>query len=155
VIDQSGSMDLGRDQLGALLARAPDALVVGYSHRPGDIGATANVWVLADRGAVATEWPAGNVGNGVDGPALRFALARRRGTEPVVWVTDGQITDAHDHPDDALTSECAELVRAHGVRLARDLDSIAAALRPGSLVSPRRWGDFGRVGRKLLEMSAM
>ncbi len=155
VIDQSGSMDLGRDQLGALLARAPDALVVGYSHRPGDIGATANVWVLADRGAVATEWPAGNVGNGVDGPALRFALARRRGTEPVVWVTDGQVTDAHDHPDDALTSECAELVRAHGVRLARDLDSIAAALRPGSLVSPRRWGDFGRVGRKLLEMSAM
>ena len=36
IIDQSGSMDLDEASLAALLRRAPDALVVGYSHRPGD-----------------------------------------------------------------------------------------------------------------------
>ncbi|MFI5036722.1 MAG: hypothetical protein ACHQFZ_11035 [Acidimicrobiales bacterium] len=151
VIDQSGSMDLGPDQLAQLLRRAPDALVVGYSHRPGDVGATPNLWVLADRGSVAHSWPAGNVGNGVDGPALRWALARRRGREPVAWVTDGQVTDAHDHPDEALTAECAQLVRRHGVRLVRDVAGIARSLAPGPLVRPHRLADFGRVGRKLLE----
>ncbi len=155
VIDQSGSMDLEPESLVALLARAPDALVIGYSHRPGDIGATPNLWVLADRGAVATAWPSGNVGNGVDGPALRFALARRRGREPVVWVTDGQVTDAHDHPDEALTTECAQLVRRHGVRLVRDLAGIIPALGPGPVAAPRRWADFGRVGRKIQESSGL
>ena len=38
--------------------------------------------------------PPGNVGNGVDGPALRFALSSRRGREPVIWVCDGQVTDS-------------------------------------------------------------
>jgi hypothetical protein len=155
VIDQSGSMDLAPESLSALLARAPDALVIGYSHRPGDIGATPNVWVLADRGSVATTWPAGNVGNGVDGPALRFALARRRGREPVVWVTDGQVTDAHDHPDETLTAECAQLVRRHGIRLVRDLAGLIPALDPGPVASTRRWADFGRVGRKIMETSGL
>jgi hypothetical protein len=151
LVDQSGSMDLGGDELASLLKRSPNALVVGYSHRPGDLGLTPNVWVLADRGKVATTWPAGNVGNGVDGPALRYALARRRAGEPVVWVTDGQVTDAHDHPDEALTLECAELVRRHGVRLVRDLSGIAPALGQGALAPPVRWAEFGRVGRKVQE----
>ena len=155
VIDQSGSMDLGAERLATLLRAAPDALVVGYSHRPGDLGATPNVWVLAERGAVATQWPCGNVGNGVDGPALRYALARRRAGEPVLWVTDGQVTDSHDHPDEALTAECASLVARHGVRLVRDPDGIDAALRPGPLVGAVRLAEFGRVGRKLLEMKGL
>ncbi len=155
VIDQSGSMDLGVERLAALLRRAPDALVVGYSHRPGDLGATPNVWVLAERGSVATEWPCGNVGNGVDGPALRYALARRRAGEPLVWVTDGQVTDSHDHPDEALTAECAQLVRRHSIRLVRDPAGIDAALRPGALAGGPRLAEFGRVGRKLLEMKGL
>ncbi|MDE3065662.1 MAG: hypothetical protein KGJ36_08320, partial [Acidobacteriota bacterium] len=155
LIDQSGSMDLAPEQLGELVRRAPDALVVGYSHRPGDLGATPNVWVLADRGRVAAAWPAGNVGNGVDGPALRYALARRRAREPVVWVTDGQVTDSHDHPAEALTAECAELVRRHGVRLVRDLAGIGPALRSGSLGRAGRLGQFGRVGRKLQELKGL
>ena len=83
VIDQSGSMELEESALRALLQRAPDALVVGYSHRPGDGGSTPNVWILAERGAVATSCPSGNVGNGVDGAVLRWAVARRRSSEPI------------------------------------------------------------------------
>jgi hypothetical protein len=149
VIDQSGSMDLDTTALTSLLRAAPDALVVGYSHRPGDAGLTPNVWVLADRGAVALVSPSGNVGNGVDGPVLRWAIARRHGNEPMVWVTDGQVTDSHDHPDEHLTMECASLVRSHRIRLVRELEGATRALASGRTSSPSEWSQFGRIGRKL------
>jgi len=152
IIDQSGSMDLDGSALHALLRRAPDALVLGYSHRPGDSGATPNVWILANRGAVARTCPSGNVGNGVDGPVLRWAIARRRGDEPIIWVTDGQITDSHDHPDDKLTQECATLVRQHRIRLVREMPDAARALSWGRTTSRAQWSQFGRIGRKLQEM---
>lgn len=155
LIDQSGSMDLDATSLGALLQRAPDALVVGYSHRPGDSGATPNVWILADRGAVARTCPSGNVGNGVDGPVLRWAIARRRGLEPIIWVTDGQVTDSHDHPDETLTGECAALVRRHSIRLVRELSGAGRALSMGRTMSSGQLSQFGRIGRKLQEMRAL
>jgi hypothetical protein len=152
LIDQSGSMDLDESALRALLERAPDALVVGYSHRPGDAGATPNVWILANRGAVARACPSGNVGNGVDGPVLRWAVAQRRGSEPIIWVTDGQVTDSHDHPDDTLTTECTALVRRHRIRLVREMSDAGRALSLGRAASPSQWSQFGRIGRKLHEM---
>jgi hypothetical protein len=151
VIDQSGSMDLSSEAVRAVVDRSPHTLVVGYSHRPGDLGATPNVWVLAERGRVATHCPSGNVGNGVDGPVLRWALSQRRAQESVIWVTDGQVTDSHDHPDDALSTECASLVRRHRISLARDLTEAATMLRTNRPTPTSRWDDFGRVGRKLRE----
>jgi hypothetical protein len=155
IIDQSGSMDIDDASLAALLRRAPDAFVIGYSHRPGDNGSTPNVWILADRGSVATNIPSGNIGNGVDGAVLAWALRRRRGTEPIVWVTDGQVTDSHDHPDDRLTIQCAELVRRHRMRLVRELGDAGRALSQGRTVGRTDWPRFGRLGRKLLEMKAI
>ncbi len=155
IIDQSGSMDIDDASLSSLLARAPDALVVGYSHRPGDHGSTPNVWLLADRGAVATTIPSGNIGNGVDGAVLEWALRRRRGSEPIVWVTDGQVTDSHDHPDDRLTKQCAELVRLHRIRLVRELGDAGRALSWGRTTDRAQWPRFGRLGRKLQEMKAI
>ena len=150
VIDQSGSMDLDRETLTALAHRAPDSLVVGYSHRPGDRGATPNAWVLADRGGVVSGVPSGNVGNGVDGPVLRWAIAHRRTGEPIVWVSDGQVTDSADHPDVDLARECARLVRSHHIVMVRTLDEVANALR--TCRRRRPWGDFGRVGRAIREI---
>jgi len=155
VIDQSGSMDIDEESLTSLLRRAPDALVVGYSHRPGDHGSTPNAWVLADRGAVATNIASGNVGNGVDGAVLAWALRRRRGTEPIIWVTDGQVTDSHDHPDERLTLECAEMVRRHRVRLVKELGGAGRSLASGRSTNRSEWPQFGRVGRKLLEITAI
>jgi hypothetical protein len=145
VVDQSGSMDIDPGALGALVRRSPRCVVIGYSHRPGDLGATPNAWMLATSGAVANETPSGNVGNGVDGPALAWALSLARRGEPVVWVSDGQVTDSHDHPSGELAAECAELVAARGIRLVRDLDDAPLAL------AASRWRNdyarFGRVGR--------
>lgn len=151
VVDQSGSMELRDDDIATLVRDAPGALVVGYSHRPGDRGATPNAWILADRGRVTVPGRAGNVGNGVDGPVLRWALARRRREEPFVWVTDGQVTDSHDHPDERLSRECAELVRRHRIRLARDLGAAKRALRSNRPQARSDLARFGRVGRVLQE----
>lgn len=151
VIDQSGSMDISSTELERLLLRAPNAVVVGYSHRPGDSGETANAWVLAELGGVSTSAPAGNVGNGVDGPILRWAVHRGRGAGPIVWVTDGQVTDSNDHPSDELTEECALLVRKHRISMVRELRDAGRAL---ACYRPFVPSEFGRVGRKLLEIRA-
>ena len=154
IIDQSGSMDIEEDTLTMLLCRAPNALVVGYSHRPGDNGSTPNVWILADRGSVATTIPSGNIGNGVDGSVLAWVLRRRRGSEPIVWATDGQVTDSHDHPDARLTIQCADMVRHHRIRLVREMGSAGRALSMGRSPGPSQLPHFGRLGRSLLEMKA-
>ncbi|MGC8509996.1 MAG: hypothetical protein ACP5PB_03885 [Acidimicrobiales bacterium] len=151
VIDQSGSMDLDASAMERVVRCAPDALVVGYSHKPGDRGATPNVWLLVYRGRSALEWPTGNVGNGVDGPVLRWALARRVGAEPVVWVTDGQVTDSNDHPDAALAQECADLVLRHRVRLTRDVADAVRLLTSRAARPPVDYGNFGRVGRAIVQ----
>lgn len=149
VIDQSGSMDIDPSQIDSLLRQSPGALVVGYSHEPGDLAKKANAWILARDGLIATSFPSGHVGNGVDGPILRWALSRAKGREPVVWVTDGQVTDSNDHPNDALSIECAQLVRRYKIRLVRDLAGASTAL---ARHRPLVHSDFGRVGRKLLEI---
>ena len=145
VIDQSGSMDVTDAQLENMLNNAPNALIVGYSHRPGDTGHTPNAWVLAREGRVATTPRPGNIGNGVDGPVLRWALQHVRPGEPVIWVTDGQVTDSHDHPCHSLSLQCASLVRRHKIRLVKGLDEVESALRGRSVTE----GSFGRVGREL------
>jgi hypothetical protein len=153
IVDQSGSMDLDSESLHALVRSAPHALVIGYSHRPGDRGLTPNCWVLCDRSTVATSYPSGNVGNGVDGPVLHWALSRRQAREPVIWVSDGQVTDSNDHPNEGLTTICADIVRTHRIRLARDLVEATQLLRTNRALSRPRLSEFGRVGRKLLETS--
>jgi len=144
VVDQSGSMALEHAELLELLDAAPGALVLGYSHAPGSVG-VANAWVLADRGRAASQVRSGNVGNGVDGPALRWALARRRRAEPMLWVCDGQVTDSSDHADATLAADCAQLAIRHGITMVPSLHEALARLS-----NPRRpWGHgplLGRVG---------
>ncbi|MFM8562689.1 MAG: hypothetical protein ACKOCE_02200 [Acidimicrobiia bacterium] len=127
VIDQSGSMRLNADDLWRIIEAAPGCVIIGYSHGPGSDG-IPNVWVLADRGRVVETVPDGNGGNGVDGPALEFALKRRRASEPLIWVCDGYVTDRYDRASLQLTDECARLVAVHGIHQVHDVDSAVAAL---------------------------
>lgn len=151
VIDQSGSMDIPEADLEDLVTAVPGVTVIGYSHRPGDVAGMPNAWVLADRGRRAQSWPAGNVGNGVDGPVLRFALELRRPNDRIVWVTDGQVTDSNDHPNDALSLDCARLVRQHRILLVRAVAEVPKALRAVGIQFVN-FEDFGRIGRKLGEI---
>ncbi len=129
LIDQSGSMRLGIDDIMLLVEEAPGCVIIGYSHRAGSTG-VPNTWILANRGKVVEEVREGNVGNGVDGPALRFALAHRRSGEPFVWVCDGNVTDGRDDmPYPNLEAECAALVRKHAIHMTSDVDEAIEALR--------------------------
>ena len=151
VIDQSGSMDVDATEIGRVLRSAPAATLVGYSHRPGDDGLIANAWILARDGRRAQSTPTGNVGNGVDGPVLSWAIRQRRSGDRVVWVTDGQVTDSNDHPDRFLSNSCARLVRRHGVVLVRTLADADEVLRGRPVKEPST--EFGRVGRELRELA--
>jgi hypothetical protein len=153
VVDQSGSMDLSSEQVDELLAATPGAFVVGYSHRPGDRGALPNAWVIAQRAQRSRSLPNGNVGNGVDGPVLRFATSQRHRGDQLIWVTDGQITDSNDHPCAALSMECAELVRRHRIVLVRTVAEAVGVLRKGRRQASEPAQSFGRVGAALLRMT--
>jgi hypothetical protein len=120
--------------------------VLGYSHAPGSTG-VPNAWILAERGRASRTVRTGNVGNGVDGPALRLAIARRVSGEPIVWICDGQVTDSGDHADLRLARECADLAIRHRVQMVR---TVEGALRVLSSRTPCLGGGMGlllgRVG---------
>jgi hypothetical protein len=63
-------------------------------------------------------------------------------------VTDGQVTDSNDHPNERLSEECARLVRRHQITLVRTLSEVVPSLRAGA-VQGSALDDFGRIGRKL------
>ncbi|MFM7125609.1 MAG: hypothetical protein ACKOYO_01920, partial [Actinomycetota bacterium] len=127
LIDQSGSMRLTDGDLRRIMSAAPGCTVIGYSHQARSRH-HPNIWILAQDGHVTENVPRGNGGNGVDGPALRFAAARCRTGDPLVWVCDGFVTDDHDTFSTHLAEECARLVIAHRVHQVSDVDEAVAAL---------------------------
>jgi hypothetical protein len=132
LIDQSGSMSLSNKDILNIIQHAPGCVIIGYSHRTGTTD-TPNVWVIADRGAVAENVPEGNGGNGVDGPAITFAAKRLRTGEPFIWVCDGVVTDGkHDKIYANLDIECAKLVKKHGIHMVSDVEDGIQALKRAS-----------------------
>ena len=127
LIDQSGSMRLTDGDLWRIIEAAPGCVIIGYSHEPRSQG-KPNLWVLADRGQVVDTVPPSNGGNGVDGPALQFALRRRRSGEPLLWVCDGHVTDETDDVHSDLTEECARIVAVNNIHQVPDVDSAVKAL---------------------------
>ena len=147
LIDQSGSMGIDRADLDRILQAAPGCTVIGYSHSPGSEG-VPNIWVIADRGRAVDTIPDGNLGNGVDGPALRFAARHRRNNDPLIWVSDGYVTDRFDSVHFNLTHECAALVASLGVHQVEDLDAARSALESvarGRRLPTRGVGPIGRL----------
>lgn len=150
VIDQSGSMHLSEKDLWDLLEAAPGCTVIGYSHEPGST-TTPNVWVLAENGKVCDAVHKGNGGNGVDGPALEFALSKRKRNEAVIWVCDGLVTDSHDGFYRQGAEQCAELVIKNRIHQVEDVEKAVEALRKvkagerlatqavGQIASTRAW----------------
>ena len=129
LIDQSGSMRLSDEDIDNIIAQAPGCVIIGYSHQPGST-TVPNVWVIADRGKVAETVPSGNGGNGVDGPAIRFAQAKRRNGEPFIWVCDGYVTDGKgDQFYDNIGNECASLVKKHNIHMVGTVEDAVLSLR--------------------------
>lgn len=129
LIDQSGSMNLTEDNIWDIIKQAPGCVIIGYSHRSGS-STIPNIWVLADRGSVVQNIPKGNSGNGVDGPAIRFAAKRLRSGEPFIWVCDGIVTDGEDDRQAPnLTKEAINLVSQHKIHMTETVDEAVSALQ--------------------------
>jgi hypothetical protein len=127
LIDQSGSMHLSDADLWRIIAAAPGCTVIGYSHHSRSEG-QPNIWVLAHQGQVVADIPPGNGGNGVDGPALHFAIDRHRPGSPLIWVCDGYVTDHQDNFASDLAEQCARIVIGHGIHQVCDVDQAVVAL---------------------------
>lgn len=151
LIDQSGSMRLEDDDIWNIIESAPGCTIIGYSHQTGNTLNVPNVWVIAENGKVAESIPSGNGGNGVDGPALRFALNKRRKGEPFVWVCDGEVTDGkYDQYYGNLGRECARLVHKHDIHMVEDMNEAITAFKrvaTGGHLNRRFIGSVWRTAR--------
>ena len=137
VIDVSGSMSLNSDDIEAMLTAAPGALIMAYSHSPGSSD-VPNLFILAERGRRVkdvADVPYRNGGNGVDGPALEYAIRRRKGGEKIIWVCDGVVTDCNDNHNWNLTSQCARLVRRHNIIVQPSMEILLDSIKKGVFVS--------------------
>ena len=111
LIDCSGSMSLGTDDLKKILSHSPGAVVAAYSGNTTD----GVLRVLAQDGRQVSEEfigaPAGGA-NVIDGPALQWLSKQAK---PRIWVCDGQVTGIHDRMSGINTMECEALCRRSGV----------------------------------------
>lgn len=146
LIDQSGSMDLSEADLWSIIEQAPGCTIIGYSHKAGSTD-RPNVWILAERGKVIDDLsnvPQHNMGNGVDGPAIRFAASKRRSGESFIWVCDGMVTDGQsDGYYQNLGEQCARLVIKHGIHMVENVKQAVESLQQaakGSRLHPQAVG---------------
>ena len=126
VLDVSGSMSWTREQIRTIVEKAPGATVLAYSwnREGGD-----NAWILAENGKVFADDFDMCAGNGVDLPALEWAVKRRKGNEPIVWVTDGGVSGVNDGFSDLLTRQCAKFAKKNGILVFPDLEPAVDAFK--------------------------
>lgn len=144
LIDGSGSMSLTTEQIIAITEQAPGCTVAVYSADRENV--KDNLFIIAENGKMVETVPDRNGGNGVDGEAIRWAVAqRKRAATPVLWVTDGGVHGlgtggAWGGYHDALAMDCIKTVVSGRVHLAKTVDEgieVLRALRVGR--TPKRW----------------
>lgn len=108
LVDASGSMALNRDDIVKILEASPGVTVIAYSQMDSECKET-NAWVLADKGRMVDEIPQMGQGNGVDFPALEYAVKKRQhSSAPVIWVTDGGVCGPNQGFSQVLANQCTQ-----------------------------------------------
>lgn len=151
LIDASGSMSFGHNDIREIVEAAPGCTVAMYTETMrGDT--YPNLWILAERGRIckADAMPGDRAGNVVDLPALKWAVSRRqRSTAPVLWVSDGGVTGEGDSGHASLNRAVAKYVthqRVITVPNVKKAKEVLAKLRTGGKVtSSLPWGLTARM----------
>lgn len=110
LVDGSGSMQLSHQNILDILESAPGALVAIYSDMDSGVGRIPNIHIVARDGKTVKNsdaLPRVGAGNGVDLPALKWAISQRRNSKtPLIWVTDGGVCVARGGFNDRLSMAC-------------------------------------------------
>ena len=107
-IDASGSMAITHADIVKILEASPGATVLAYSQMDTACKET-NAWVLADKGRMVEQVPEMGQGNGVDFPALEWAVKHRQhSSAPVIWVTDGGTCGPNQGFSRILANQCTK-----------------------------------------------
>lgn len=124
LIDASGSMSLGNDDIQKILNAAPGCTVAVYSGNTHD----GVLRVLAQDGrqvdAQYVGAPAGGA-NVVDGPALQWLSKQQK---PRIWVSDGQVTGQNDRISAVNSLECVALTRRYQITQEKDMGTAVRLL---------------------------
>ncbi len=127
VIDGSGSMSFTHDQIRRIVENAPGATVAVYTDK-GD--SKTNMWIVADKGKMVSELPDFGQGNGVDFPALEWAVKnRQRSSSPIVWVTDGGVCPENGSYNSVLAMQCLNFCRKHNIIILPYVEEAVAELK--------------------------
>lgn len=141
LVDASGSMDLSTDDLEQIMKASAGATVIAYSASDNH---TPNTHLLAHHNRRVRHLPHFAGGNGIDAPALIYALKNYREQHaPVLWITDGKATGRGGNSHRHLRHTCSKLAQKHGVHLAPDIQRALTqleALKNGQ--RPQRWPVF-------------
>lgn len=142
LIDDSGSMGLGLEEILGILEHVPGATVGVYSSRSSE----GTLRIVARDGKVIDDerlahTPGG--GNGIDGPALRWLASLP--FDRKVWISDGQVTGTGDYCSEALELECDIIRKQHNIRMVnphevgreRIAEAAAAALQGRQMLAGR------------------
>lgn len=122
LIDGSGSMSLTNQNILEITEASPGCTVAVYSADRDN--AKDNLWILAKNGKRVDNVPERNGGNGVDAPAIRWAVSQRRhSSTPIVWITDGQVHGVSNNGGwggyhDQLALDCVNVVLKNKVHMA-------------------------------------
>lgn len=127
LVDTSGSMSLSPEQVKEMVAYAPSALVAQYS---GGSHTKPNLYVIANKGRMVEKLPRPNGNNGVDYPALQWAVKQRqRQNSPIIWVSDGGVTGKRDAHNEDLVMDCVKLLKKEGVYVVPDPQTAIVLLK--------------------------
>lgn len=127
LIDASGSMSLREKQVQEMLQAAPSATVATYS---AGRSSQSNLWVIGRKGKMVDNIPEPHGGNGVDGPALEWAVKQRKNSkEPIIWVSDGGVTGKSDCFFDELVMQCISICKKHGIYVVPTAEHAVAMLK--------------------------
>jgi hypothetical protein len=147
IIDISGSMSLSQQDIESIVEAAPAATILAYSQTH---YLDANAWLLAKRGWRVREIPSiGGAGNGVDGPALVWGIKNRHPNEPIIWVTDGEVTADGGGQNDRIIIQCAQMVKKHKIIMIPSVAEAVKMFKSGKLINkpagPIRKALLGRL----------
>ena len=141
LIDYSGSMALSEKDVLDIMEAAPGCTVACYTTNSMDKDGKANCWILGEKGRMTTAIPGSRGGNGVDYPALVWAIQQKqRRNAPVVWVTDGGVIAPHQSYSDTLGMQCIKTCIKSKVLIRRDVEDAVELLTDlGSGKPVKQW----------------